>query len=339
MAVGLLAGAPVAAAAGQSDHAGPRTPWGDPDLQGIWGAGYILTPLERPDEYEGRELLTDDEVAALEGAAAGPGRDRRAAPGSVEDVAGAYNDAYSGRGRRVIRTRRTSLIVDPPDGKIPFTAEGHARWEAEVAAADRIRDRAHHPEDQQDDRCEGITLPVRYGNARVSGGHSRIVQSPGLVSIYYESGHQGGQYRHVPLDAGGAGGAPHVRQWFGRSAGRWEDDTLVVEVSGFSDRTSFYGSRDTLRLVERFTRVEPDLILYRVTITDPDAFARPWTIEAPLSLLDNRENRIYESACQEGNYALTSILAGERALERAAGRDARAAGRDASAERGSGQER
>ena len=315
MAVALAAGAPVAAAA--QPGGGPRTPWGDPDLQGIWGAGYILTPLERPDEYEGREFLTDDEAAALEGRAAGPGRDRRAAPGTVADVEGAYNDAYSGRGRRVVRTRRTSLIVDPPDGKIPFTPEGRARWEAEVAEADRIRDRAHHPEDQQDDRCEGITLPVQYGNARVSGGHSRIVQGPGLVSIYYESGHQGGQYRHVPLGGGGRP-APHVRQWFGRSAGRWDGDTLVVEVSGFSDRTSFYGSRAALRLVERFTRVEPDLILYRVTMEDPTAFSRPWTMEAPLSQLDNRANQIYESACQEGNYALTSILAGERALERAA---------------------
>ena len=168
----------AAGAAAQSDDAVPRTPWGDPDLQGIWGAGYILTPLERPDEYEGREFLTDDEVAALEGRAAGPGRDRRAEAGTVADVEGAYNDAYSGRGRTVLHTRRTSLIVDPPDGKIPFTPEGRARREAEVAEFDRIRDRAHHPEDQQDDRCEGITLPLQYGSARISGGHSRMVQSP-----------------------------------------------------------------------------------------------------------------------------------------------------------------
>ncbi len=317
IAIGLLASVAVAAAA-QSDYAVPRTPWGDPDLQGIWGAGYILTPLERPDELEGREFLTDDEVAALEGTAAGPGRDQRAATGTVADVEGAYNDAYSGRGRRVIRTRRTSLIIDPPDGKIPFTPAGRARWEAERAAADSIRDRAHHPEDQQDDRCEGITLPVQYGSARVSGGHSRIVQSHGLVSLYYESGHQGGQYRDIFLDGREAAGAG-IRQWFGRSVGRWEGDTLVVDAANFSDRTSFYGSRENLRLTERFTRVEPDVLMYRVTIEDETAFARPWTIEVPLGLLDNRANQIYESACQEGNYALTSILAGERALERAAG--------------------
>ncbi len=317
IAIGLLASVAVAAAA-QSDYAVPRTPWGDPDLQGIWGAGYILTPLERPDELEGREFLTDDEVAALEGTAAGPGRDQRAATGTVADVEGAYNDAYSGRGRRVIRTRRTSLIIDPPDGKIPFTPAGRARWEAERAAADSIRDRAHHPEDQQDDRCEGITLPVQYGSARVSGGHSRIVQSHGLVSLYYESGHQGGQYRDIFLDGREPADAG-IRQWFGRSVGRWEGDTLVVDAANFSDRTSFYGSRENLRLTERFTRVEPDVLMYRVAIEDETAFARPWTIEVPLGLLDNRANQIYESACQEGNYALTSILAGERALERAAG--------------------
>ena len=316
IAIGLLAGV-AAGAAAQSDDAAGRTPWGDPDLQGIWGAGYILTPLERPDEYEGREFLTDDEVAALEGRAAGPGRDRRAEAGTVADVEGAYNDAYSGRGRTVLHTRRTSLIVDPPDGKIPFTPEGRARWEVEVAEFDRIRDRAHHPEDQQDDRCEGITLPLQYGSARISGGHSRIVQTPGLVSLYYESGHQGGQYRDVFLD-GRAPVAQHIRQWFGRSAGRWEGGTLVVEASHFSDRTTYYGSRENLRLTERFTRAEPGLLMYRVTVEDPDTFARPWTVEVPLHQLDNRANQIYESACQEGNYALTSILAGERALERAA---------------------
>ena len=316
MAIGLLAAA-AAGALAQADDAVPRTPWGDPDLQGIWGAGYILTPLERPDEYEGREYLTDEEVAALEGRAAGPGRDRRAEAGTVADVEGAYNDAYSGRGRRVLHTRRTSLIIDPPDGKIPFTPEGRARREAEVAEFNRIRDRAHHPEDQQDDRCEGITLPLEYGSARISGGHSRIVQTPGLVSIYYESGHQGGQYRDIFLD-GREPVAPHIRQWFGRSAGRWEGDTLVVEASHFSNRTTYHGSRDNLRLTERFTRAEPGLLMYQVTVEDPDTFARPWTIEVPLHELDNRTNQIYESACQEGNYALTSILAGERALERAA---------------------
>lgn len=293
----------------------PRTVWGDPDLQGIWGAGYILTSLERPDEFEGREFLTDDEVEAIEGGAAGPGRDQRAEVGSVADVEGAYNDAYSGRGRSVIRTRRTSLIIDPPDGKIPYTPEGRTKRKAEVAEFDRIRDRAHHPEDQQDDRCEGITLPIDYGSARVSGGHSRIVQSPGVVSFYHESGHQGGQYRDVALD-GRPHPPEHIRQWFGHSVGYWEGETLVVDATNFSHKTTFHGSREGLHIVERFTRIESDLLLYQVTIEDPTTFSQPWTIEVPLNLLDNKMNQIYESACQEGNYSMTQILAGERELER-----------------------
>ena len=309
----VVASVPAIALAQSAD--GPRTPWGDPDLQGIWGAGYILTPVERPDEYEGREFLTDEEVAALEGGAAGPGRDARSTVGTKADVEGAYNDAFTGRGKEVIQTRRTSLIIDPPDGKIPFTPEGRARVEAEAVFADEIRDRAFHPEDQKDDRCEGITLPVTYGSARVSGGHSRVVQSPGTVSFYYESGHQGGQYRDVLLD-GHDHPAPHIRQWFGHSVGHWEGNTLVVDVSNFSDKTSYHGSHENLHLVERFTRVEPDLLMYQVTIEDPTTFSQPWTIEVPLRLLDNRANQIYESACQEGNYSMVGILAGERALER-----------------------
>ena len=299
------------AAAAQTDSAAPRTPWGDPDLQGIWGAGYIVTPLERPAQYEGREFLTEEEVAALEGRAAGPGRDARATPGSVADVEGAYNDAYSGRGRQVIRTRRTSLIVRPAGRRKNPVHAGRPRAVGCRTSRGRpeIRDRAHHPEDQQDDRCEGITLPLQYGSARISGGHSRIVQGPVLVSFYYESGHQGGQYRD------GLSGRPASR-WRRTSA----SGSAAPPAGGratrsssrrpnFSDRTSFHGSRENLRLVERFTRTEPDLLMYRVVIEDPGTFASPWTIEVPLHRLDNRANQIYESACQEGNYALTSILA------------------------------
>ena len=292
-----------------------RTQWDDRDLQGIWGAGYILTPMERPDEFADQEFLTDEDVAALEERASVRRRDQRVEVGTKADVEGAYNEAFTGRGKQVIRTRRTSLIIDPPDGKIPFTPEGRARVEVEAAFADEIRDRAYHPEDQKDDRCEGITLPPTYGNARISGGHSRIVQNPGMVSFYYESGHQGGQYRDVPLDGREHPGS-HIRQWFGHSVGHWDGDTLVVDVSNFSHKTSFHGSHENLHLVERFTRVGSDLLMYQVTIDDPTTFSRPWTIEVPLLRLDNQANQIYESACQEGNYSLTSILAGERALER-----------------------
>ena len=321
---------PTAAAA-----SGPRTLWGDPDLQGIWSPGYILTPLERPDEFAGREFLTDEEVASLEAAAGeAPGRDGRLAPGSREDLEGAYNDAFTGRGTEVVRTRRTSLIIDPPDGKIPpLTPEALARRAAAQtarAAATRRGPSAEetpypvpppdggypsdNPEDRVPDRCLGITLPFIRGT---SGTFSRLVQSPGFVTIYYEEGHHGGAYRTIPLD-----GRPHlpshIRQWLGDSVGHWEGNTLVVDTTNFTDQTSFHESRETLNLVERFTRVEHDMIQYQVTVNDAATFAKPWTIEVPLTKVDNKTNQIFESACHEGNYAMVSILAGARALEKEA---------------------
>ncbi len=313
VAVALLA----ASAAGQQpagDAAGfepARTPWGDPDLQGIWSPGYILTPLERPDEFAGQEFLTDEDVAALEERASVRRRDVRAEPGSVEDVEGAYNEAFTGRGKEVIRTRRTSLIVDPPDGRIPFTAHGRAVADA---AREKMRSElADGPEDRRDlDRCRGVSVPFISGT---SGTFSRLVQTPGSVTLYHEDGHIGGGYRTVALD-----GRPHVpahiRQWLGDSVGRWEGATLVVDTTNFTGLASFNGSGEQLHLVERFTPVAADLIMYQVTVADPEAWTSPWTIELPLQRIDNRENQIFEAACHEGNYAMTSILAGARVLER-----------------------
>ncbi|PYR34866.1 MAG: hypothetical protein DMF89_24500 [Acidobacteria bacterium] len=296
------------------------TPWGDPDLQGIWGAGYILTPLERPARFAGREFLTDQEVAELEREqTTSPGRNRRAAPGSVADVEGAYNDVFTGRGTRVVRTKRTSLIVDPPDGKIPArTPEGEKR----AAALRRVVDdengpggRADNPEERGQDRCTGLTIPVNFGSAAVSGAFLRIVQSPGALTIYHEEGHHGGAYRMIPLD-----GRPHlppqVRQWLGDARGHWDNGALVVDTTNFTSQTNYQGSRETLHLVERFTRSAPDMILYRVTIDDPTTFTKPWTIEVPYTKADEKANKIFESACHEGNYALTGILAGARRLEK-----------------------
>jgi hypothetical protein len=316
----------------------PRTPWGDPDLQGIWSPGYYLTPLERPAKYSGREFLTDDEVAELERQAAeAPGRNARLERGSTADVEGAYNDAFTGRGKQVIRTKRTSLIVEPSDGKIPpLTPEAQARAEssrrarflatpAELAASFEDGDKkatpypvdvtmgggTANPEDRPADRCRGISLPFMGS----SGTFSRFVQGRGWISIYHEDGHRGGAYRHIPLD-----NRPHlpkqVRQWLGHSVGRWEGDTLVVDTTNFSDQTDFQGSRDNLHLVERYTRVAPDMILYRVTIEDPTVFTAPWTFELPLTKADEKANQIFEAACHEGNYAMTTILAGARALEK-----------------------
>jgi hypothetical protein len=295
----------------------PRTPWGVPDLQGIWGAGYLLTPLERPERFAGREFLTDEEVVALEREQSeSPGRNRRADRGSVADVEGAYNDAFTGRGHKVVKTKRTSLVVDPPDGRIPFTPEGLKRRPVRVvdpeAGPGGIAD---HPEQRKNDRCSGITLPVDYGSAATSGGFMRLVQSPDSILIYYEHGHHGGAFRRISL-----GGDPHlppsVRQWLGDSRGRFEGNTLVVDTTNFTARTNYQGSMSNLHLVERFTRTGPDEIMYRVTIEDPETFTRPWTIEVPYTRADERKNQVFESACHEGNYALTSILAGARASER-----------------------
>jgi len=149
----------------------------------------------------------------------------------------------------------------------------------------------------------------------ISSGNRRIVQSPDMVAIYMEDGHVGGGHRMIPI-----GTHPHlpsnIRQFLGSSRARWEGDTLVVEVKNLSNKSRFQGSRENLELVERFTRAGPDLLIYRVTVTDPTTFSRPWTIELPLTKLSEKENKIYESACNEGNYAMVGILAGARARER-----------------------
>ncbi len=319
-----LAAAAPAAAADAEAWAAPQTPWGDPDLQGIWSSGYILTPLERPDAFEGREFVTDDERAELEAAAfarldhsvGGPRR------GGGQGT-GTYNSAFTGAGREVISTGRTSQIVDPPDGRIPWTDEAREQVAAETVVNSSERGRflaednelgGDGPEDRPNDRCLGVSIPLRFAAAGSSATLHRIVQSPEQVSIYYEHGHQGGAYRQVPLD-----GRPHlppgIRQFLGDARGRWEGDTLVIETTNFTDRTSYEGARGNLRLVERFTPVGADSVVYRATIEDATVFTQPWTIEIPLTRQDDRANQIYESACHEGNYALTSILMGARLLD------------------------
>jgi hypothetical protein len=295
----------------------PRTPWGDPDVQGDWSAGYLLTPLERPAKFAGKEFLTDAEVAELEREqATNPGRNRRSERGSVSDVEGAYNDVFTGRGTKVVRSKRTSLIVDPPDGRIPFTSEGQKRRPVRVvdpeAGPGGIAD---NPEDRRNDRCVGMTLPVDFGSAAVSGGFVRVVQTAGAVTIFYENGHHGGAYRTIPLDSS-PHLPPHIRLRLGDARGHWEGDSLVVDTTNFTDETNYQGSKENLHLVERFTRTSPNEFIYRVTISDPTTFTRPWTIEVPYTLADSKKNQVFESACHEGNYAMVGILAGARALER-----------------------
>ena len=287
-----------------------RTPWDEPDIQGIWSPGYILTPLERPEEFADQEFLTDEDVAALEERASVPRRDQRAEAGTVADVEGAYNEAYTGRGKEVVSTRRTSLIAEPADGKIPYTERGQAA--AAAARAKFVSEIADNPEDRRDvDRCRGVSIPFISGT---SGTFSRVVQTPDAIMIYHEDGHIGGGYRTVHMD--GRSHLPsHIRQWLGDSVGSWEGNTLVVDTTNFTDQTSFHGSGAGLHMVERFTPVSEDLIMYRVTVTDETAWSRPLTVELPLHRIDNQENQIFEAACHEGNYALTSILAGARVLE------------------------
>lgn len=290
-----------------------RTPWGDPDLQGIWDSK-TQTPLERPAEFADREFLTEDEVEALERRTIeDEGRDQRAETGTVADVEGAYNNAFSTFfATKVVETGRTSLIIDPPDGQIPYTPEARERALARAIARqpDASRTQADGPEDRPADRCLGFAIPCTSPLC----AFARLVQTPGTVTLYYEAGHWGGAYRTIPLD--GRPHAPaHVRQWLGDSRGRWEGDTLVVETTNFAEQNTFQGASADMRLEERFSRVSPGLMMYRATIDDPATFTAPWTLEMTWRLTDNKRNLIYESACHEGNYALTSILAGARVLE------------------------
>tara|TARA_B100001123_G_scaffold450199_1_gene619144 strand:- start:2677 stop:3690 length:1014 start_codon:yes stop_codon:yes gene_type:complete len=303
----------------EDDAALGQTPWGDPNLQGIWGAGYIYTPLERPDEFEGREFLTDDEATSLTdrqtstfgiGAGAGGGNTTgRPEKGTLADVQGAYNDVYTGRGTEAIATGRTSLIIDPPDGKIPYLPGVKEQWQKDHPRA--TDDMTDGPEMRGSDRCMGVHLPVAYGQAVTAGGHKRIVQAPEHVAIYYEHGHHGGAYRDIPMD-GRSHPPAHVRQWLGHATGRWEGQTLVVETTNFTGKTRYQGATENMVLTERFTPSGSDTLMYQATIEDASAFSAPWTIEVPLNRLDNRDNKIYEAACHEGNYAMISILAGGR---------------------------
>ena len=264
-------------AAGQAQDTGPdgwtapRTPWGDPDLQGQWNS-QTSTPLERP--RDGRLSETDrlpaEEAAEIE-AANRAAFDLPPPEGSV----GNYNAFWRDIGRALTRT---SLIVDPPDGRIPpLSAEGEARIARERAERAR-RGPATSPDTYSD--LSPWTRCISRGWNGIGSWYSsnyQIFQSPGYVVVYQELIHEP---RIIPLD-----GRPHlptsVRQWMGDSRGRWEGDTLVVETTNFDPKTNFRGSRDTLHLTERYTRVDDDTIDYRFTIDDPRTFQRPWTVVRP----------------------------------------------------------
>jgi len=286
----------------------PRTSDGQPDLQGYW-SNATLTPLERPAELATKPFLTEQEAAAYEKQLLQTGnRDRR--DGNAEtDVGRAYNEFWFERGNQVVGTRRTSLIVDPPDGRLPaLTPEAQKK-----ADAARLYAR-QHPADGPEDRGlqERCILWPTAGPPMLPGGYNnnyQILQSPGYVVIGVEMIHD---VRVIPLD-----GRPHlgsgVRQWMGDSRGHWEGNTLVVDTSDFNGKVRFRGSDENLHLTERFTRVAPDTILYEFTVDDPTAFTKPWSAQVPMH---RTEGPIFEYACHEGNYGMEGILAGARAEEK-----------------------
>ena len=297
----------------------PRTVDGQPSLEGVW-ANNSITPLERPKQLAGRQTLTDDELAALKKRSdelfSGDGD---AAFGdtlfetlltdtkkfvSTDGLTGDYNQFWL-----VARDwdNRTSLIVDPPDGRLPpLTPQGQAKQAAAEAARKRL---AAGPEDRSlSERC------ISFGVPRLGAGYNsyyQFVQTPQYVAIYQETIHDA---RIIPLDA-----RPHVeqniRQWHGDSRGRWEGNTLVVDTTNYSPKSSLRGAAENLHVVERFTRVDSDTIRYEITVEDPTTWTKPWTVMIPLR---RSNDRIYEYACHEGNTGLVGILSGARADEKAA---------------------
>ena len=312
MAIALpgFAQAPKSKAAASKTWTAPRTPDGHPDFQGIW-SNATVTPLERPADLAGKAVLTSEEAAEFaEKTVERNNTDRRPPRGTDADVGLAYNDFWYDRGTKAIKTHRTSLVIDPPDGRIPaLTAEAQSR------AAARAEYRRLHPADGPEDR--GLSerclnwatagppmLPSFYNN------NYEIIQAPDTVVIFNEMIHDA---RIIPMD-----GRPHlsstVRQWLGDSRGHWEGDTLVIETTNFTDKTAFRGSSPNMRLVEKFRRVDADTLLYEFTVDDPAAFTKPWTVQVPSVRTDGP---IFEYACHEGNYAMADMLSSARAEEKA----------------------
>jgi hypothetical protein len=305
-----------------------RLPWGDPDLEGIW-TNATLTTLQRAPELGTKAFFTAEEAVAWEKQRIqATNADRPLRAGEV----GAYNDAFFERGTRGVKSRRTSLIIDPPDGRIPaFTPEAQQKVDA------RTKHEAVSPADRPEDRwlterciLFGATVPMLpepYNN------NYRILQSPGYVTILAEMNHDA---RVIPLDPSTSSESPRaqsrgdsrpflshrIQQWIGDSRGRFEGNTLVVETRNlkFNEKSRFgVGylnglSDENLRVVERLTRTDANTLTYQATIEDPTVFVKPWTVEISM---DRTEGPLYEVACHEGNYGMFNILSGHRAEERA----------------------
>jgi len=363
--VATIAFVSLALVAAQAPTAAPKTApvlktsWGEPDLQGIWN-DVFQTPLQRPAKYGGKEFFTEAERVQLDKERSakpfGFG-DKRGVKGSENDVAGAY-DSRVFTSRRP-SGRRTSLIIDPPDGRIPPVTPAVEKRNAELrqcylgtmqstsACKDKLRgceggaygppspkrfaphpyyptgagfpvapaggyiNRSDGPEDRGlSERCMSAVLPDFVG-------FRQIVQSPGSVSIFYDTGQGQGWHREIPVD-GSAHLPADVQLWWGDSRGRWEGNTLVVDVTNFSPRTDYQKSRENLHLVERWTRTGPRTIEYVVTINDPTTWTKPWTVKQEYTKQIDQANRLYkEPRCHEGNFGMLGLLAGARAEEQA----------------------
>ncbi len=292
----------------EAQTAVPQTAWGQPDLQGVWNFA-ILTPMERPAEFAGKETLTDEDVASI--VAQSAEFTQLLSERGVGGATGTYDEFWFDFGTEVSADRRTSLVVDPPNGRIPpLTPTAQQRIAARRAYL------GDHPADSWEDRNIGerCILGFNTGPPMAPSAYNNIVQlfqTPDHVVLLNEMVHDA---RIVPLD-GSVHLPAYTRQWHGDSRGHWDGDTLVVETVNFTDKTSFRGSNDSLHLVERFTRADADTLLYEFTVTDPTAFTQPWTAIVPMT---RSSDSTYEYACHEGNYGMDGILAGTRAEEKAA---------------------
>ena len=326
-----------------------KTPWGEPDLQGIW-TDESDTPLQRPAKYAAQEFFTAAQRAELDEArAALLGRDRRAERGTENDVASGYNSAFWSW-KRI--GARTSLIADPPNGRMPpLTPEAQNRAAAErefrlalLQATEACKTRSATCSGGKYDPTPSSRRaepPPRYNTARMNrndgpedsslaercltgglpefggptGSFRRIVQTPGGISIFYDVGQGQGWQRNIVMNE-----SPHlpanIRQWYGDSRGHWDGNALVIDVTNFSPKTDFQGSREHLHLVERWTRTGPTSLEYVVTIEDPTVWPRPWTVKQEFTRQSDQENRFYyEPRCIEGNYGLPGLLHGRRMEE------------------------
>jgi len=286
-----------------------RTPDGHPDIQGVWDFRTI-TPLERPDALSGQELLTDEEAATFEQETyrrqnrdlIDPAKGGANYPPESQGGVVPYNEFWYDRGTRVVESRSTSLIVDPPDGKIPYidgARQGRRRGAGNGRGSDTWTDRSLW------ERCLSRELP------RMSGAYNnnlQIFQAADYVVILNEMVHE---VRIIPLD-GPAHLETNIRQLQGDSRGHWEGDTLIVDTTNFTDQTNFRGSRESLHLVERFTRDDDDTLLYEFTVEDSTAWTQPWTGAFDMARIDGV---MYEYACHEANRGMTGLLAGARVQE------------------------